>query len=177
MLFKKTEIQYDIEHVLLEYETLFWHTTSEEWYESEGGGTQLCIQSYADRRNYVDGYIDSHPYTNGCGSMSRFPDREEQGYNQLNTVFKDTIFQDIVEGHFRARFMTMVMHSTYSVHQDKAPRLHLALDTHPNAYFFWPEHKEFVHIPADGFVYWVDTTKPHTFVNAGPDRTHLVMVE
>ena len=71
----------------------------------------------------------------------------------------------------------MVMHSTYSVHQDKAPRLHLALDTHPNAYFFWPEHKEFVHIPADGFVYWVDTTKPHTFVNAGPDRTHLVMVE
>jgi hypothetical protein len=87
------------------------------------------------------------------------------------------VFEDIIEPYCRARFMTMVMHSTYSVHQDKAPRLHLAIDTHEDAYFFWPKHKEFVHIPADGYLYEVDTTQPHTFVNAGPDRTHLVMVE
>ena len=173
MLFKKTDIQYDIDQVKLEYDNI----TFPERYESQGGGTQLCLQSYADKMNYMDGYIDSYPYTNGCGSMSRFPDREEQGYSQLNPIFDNTIFKDIVEGHFRARFLTMVMHSTYSVHQDKAPRLHLAIDTHPHAYFFWPKQKEFFHIPDDGFVYWVDTTQPHTFVNAGPDRTHLVMVE
>ena len=71
----------------------------------------------------------------------------------------------------------MVMHTTYSVHADKAPRLHLAIVTHDDAYFFWPEHKVFVNIPSDGYVYWIDTTEKHTFVNAGPDRVHLVMVE
>ena len=170
MLFKKTDIQYDIEQVKWEYDNLFSNISGypPNRYESEGGGTQLCLQSYTD---------DDNPYTNGCGSMSRFPERTENGYHRLNPIFKGTIFESIIEAYSRARFLTMVMHSTYSVHQDKASRLHLAIDTHPNAYFFWPDQKEFVHIPADGYLYWVDTTLPHTFVNAGPDRTHLVMVE
>ena len=164
MLHRRTDLQYDIEQVKWEYDSLFFP----EWYESQGGGTQLCLQSYVD---------DSDPYTNGCGSVKRFPDRTEKGYSILNPVFENTIFQKITEDHYRARFMTMVMHSTYSIHQDTAPRLHLAIDTHPHAYFFWPDQKEFVHIPADGYLYWVDTTQPHTFINSGPDRTHLVMVE
>ena len=169
MLYRKTDIQYDIEQVKWEYDNLFLHRNTPDWYESEGGGgTQLCLQSYNN---------DTDPYTNGCGSMSRFPDRTEYMYNTLNPIFKNTVFEDIAEGHFRARFMKMIMHTTYSVHADKAPRLHLAIDTHDDAYFFWPEHKEFVHIPSDGYVYWIDTTEKHTFVNAGPDRTHLVMVE
>ena len=167
MLHKRTDLQYDIEQVKWEYNSLLYSSWP-VWYESEGGGTQMCLQSYVD---------DSHPFTNGCGSMKRFPSRTEKGYSILNSVFKNTIFQKITEGHYGSRFMTMMMHSTYSVHQDTAPRLHLAIHTHPHAYFFWPEHKEFLHIPADGRLYWVDTTQPHTFVNAGPNRTHLVMVE
>ena len=169
MLYRKTDIQYDIEQVKWEYDNLFLHRNTPDWYESEGGGgTQLCLQSYNN---------DTDPYTNGCGSMSRFPDRTEYMYNTLNPIFKNTVFEDIAKSHFRARFMKMIMHTTYSVHADKAPRLHLAIDTHDDAYFFWPEHKEFVHIPLDGYMYWIDTTEKHTFVNAGPDRVHLVMVE
>ena len=168
MLYRKTNIQYDIEQVKWEYDNLFLHRNTPDWYESEGGGTQLCIQSYNDATD---------PYTEGCGSMSRFHDRTEFMYSTLNPIFKNTVFEDITKEHFRARFMKMVMHTTYSVHADKAPRLHLAIDTHDDAYFFWPEHKEFVHIPLDGYMYWIDTTEKHTFVNAGPDRTHLVMVE
>lgn len=169
-MYKRTDIQYDIEQVKWEYDNLFFNTRYHppNWYESKDGGTQLCLQSYTD---------DDNPYTNGCGSMSRFPDRTENGYHRLNPIFKGTIFETIIETYSRARFMTMVMHSTYSVHQDKRPRLHLAIDTHEDAYFFWPKHKEFIHIPSDGYLYEVDTTQPHTFVNAGPDRTHLVMVE
>ena len=172
MLYRKTDIQYDIEQVKWEYDNLFLHRNTPDWYESEGGGgTQLCLQSYNN---------DTDPYTNGCGSMSRFPDRTEYKYDTLNPIFKNTVFENIIKGHFRARFMKMIMHTTYSVHADKAPRLHLAIDTHDDAYFFWPKHQKFekfVHIPADGYVYWIDTTEKHTFVNAGPDRTHLVMVE
>jgi hypothetical protein len=169
-MYRRTDIQYDIDHVKWEFDNLSFP----EWYESEGGGSQLCLQSYTD--TIVQFGREDNPYTNGCGKMSRFPDRIEGGYHVTNPLFKNTVFEGIIKPYCRARFMTMVMHSTYSVHQDRAPRLHLALDTHPHAYFFWPEHKEFFHIPADGYLYEVDTTQPHTFVNAGPDRTHLVML-
>ena len=119
MLHRRTDLQYDIEQVKWEYNSLLYSSWP-VWYESEGGGTQMCLQSYVD---------DSHPFTNGCGSMKRFPSRTEKGYSILNSVFKNTIFQKITEGHYRSRFMTMVMHSTYSVHQDTAPRLHLAIHT------------------------------------------------
>ena len=39
----------------------------------------------------------------------------------------------------------------------------------------FPTLNEIIHIPADGFVYEVDTTIPHSFVNCGEDRTHLVI--
>ena len=104
MLHKRTDLQYDIEQVKWEYNSLLYSSWP-VWYESEGGGTQMCLQSYVD---------DSHPFTNGCGSMKRFPSRTEKGYSILNSVFKNTIFQKITEGHYRSRFMTMMMHSTYS---------------------------------------------------------------
>ena len=76
-----------------------------------------------------------------------------------------------------------------SVHIDPTKKSHLALNTNPNAYFIFPKNPieqtateainipgEIIHIPADGYVYTVDTTKPHMFVNAGEgSRTHLIM--
>jgi hypothetical protein len=158
-------IQYDIDQIKWEYEQT---KNVESWYDSIGGSKQLALQSYKG---------DPTPYKSGCGSMKHQPGMTEYDYYIINSAFNNGIFSRIIAPYFRARFMTMIKHSTYSVHKDKSPRLHLAIDTHPHAYFFWPDTKEIVHIPADGYVYWVDTTENHTFVNAGPDRTHLVMVD
>ena len=50
------------------------------------------------------------------------------------------------------------------------------LITNPNAYFIFPTLNEIMHIPFDGYLYEVDTTILHSFVNCGPDdRTHLVI--
>ena len=96
--------------------------------------------------------------------------------NKLDWL-EGTVFADIirdVDGE-RSRIMEMNSYTTYSVHKDKSPRYHLALTTNPNAYFIFPTLNEIMHIPADGCLYEVDTTKPHSFVNCGPDRTHLVI--
>ena len=162
----KLKTQYDIDQLKWEYENL---TELLEWYYSAGDHSQqLCLQS-------IKG--DSDPYKNGCGSMKRFPDRQEDDYIVINDKIKGTIFANIISTWVRSRFMTMGTNSTYSVHSDKAPRFHLAIDTHEHAYFFWPESEKIFHIPADGHVYWIDTRIPHTFINCGQPRTHLVGVE
>jgi hypothetical protein len=71
--------------------------------------------------------------------------------------------------------MTINPKTAYSVHTDPRPRYHLAVDTNPNAFFVFPIHQEIVHIPEDGYVYWINTTMAHTFVNCGDKpRTHFV---
>ncbi|HIG57776.1 MAG TPA: hypothetical protein EYQ21_00020 [Flavobacteriales bacterium] len=158
--------QYDIAQIKWELDSL---TEILDWYRSAGDHSeQVCLQS-------IKG--DSDPYKNGCGSISRFPDRREDDYTLINDKFKGTIFEGLVAPYVRSRLMWMSDHSTYSVHQDKSPRYHLAINTHEHAYFFWPESKKLLHIPADGYMYRVDTTLPHTFINCGPARTHLVCVE
>ena len=44
--------------------------------------------------------------------------------------------------------------------------------------FLFPEqyHRHVVHLPADGSVYYTDTSVPHTFLNGGTkDRYHIVL--
>ena len=103
----------------------------------------------------------------------------QSDYIILNDIYKDTVFADVIRDMHgeRSRIMHMQPHTTYSVHKDKSPRYHLALITNPNAYFIFPTLNEIVHIPADGYVYEVDTTILHSFVNCGKERDHLVMAK
>ena len=112
----------------------------------------------------------------GTGSF-RGTDKVELDYSILNEIYEGTVFEDVIRDltGVRSRIMTKKMHTTYSVHFDPAPRYHLALITNPNAYFIFPTLNQIMHIPADGCLYEVDTTIPHSFVNCGPDRTHLVI--
>jgi hypothetical protein len=171
MSVKQTKWSYDLDKCLVELDGL--HLSDSDmcslWQISGDGSTQTCLQ-----RN--PRIWSGLRYTDGAGSF-RGTDKTESDYNVLNEMYEGTIFEDIIQDldGVRSRIMTKKMHTTYSVHKDKTPRYHLALITNPNAYFIFPTLNEIMHIPADGFVYEVDTTLPHSFVNCGEDRTHLVI--
>ena len=168
MSIKQTEWSYDLDSCLVSLDQAQNRLWDDMWEKSGDGSTQTCLQ-----RNLKSDY---DPYTDGAGSF-RGTDKTELDYNILNDIYGGTIFERVIRDlhGVRSRLMIKKMHTTYSVHQDKAPRYHLALITNPNAYFIFPTLNKIMHIPADGFVYEVDTTIPHSFVNCGEDRTHLVI--
>ena len=165
---KQTKWLYDLDKCLVEWDHMQTLLFDDMWERSGDGSTQTCLQ-----RNPKS---DHDPYTDGAGSF-RGTDKVELDFTMLNEIYGGTIFDRVIRdlGGVRSRLMTKKMHTTYSVHSDEAPRYHLALITNPNAYFIFPTLNQIMHIPADGFLYEVDTTILHSFVNCGPDRTHLVI--
>ena len=137
-----------------------------------GQRRQTCLQR--SNKNVVN------PYTDGTGEHREKKDRiikDQSEYTILNEIYEGTVFADMIHdvNGERARIMEMNAYTTYSVHKDNSPRYHMAIITNPNAYFIFPTLNQIMHIPADGFLYEVDTTILHSFVNCGPDRTHLVI--
>jgi len=85
------------------------------------------------------------------------------------------MLQDMT-GIARARLMSMNSRSCYTIHTDATPRAHIALQTHDKVWFIIEGAAPF-HIPADGSVWIIDTTRKHTVVNGardGLDRIHIV---
>tara|TARA_Y100001951_G_C11243689_1_gene242080 strand:- start:167 stop:706 length:540 start_codon:yes stop_codon:yes gene_type:complete len=161
-------LSYDLDKCLVEWEDIQSRLFENMWHRSGDGSLQTCLQR--NSLNHRD------PFTEGAGSF-RNTGKIESNYNVLLELYEGTVFDEIiwdVDG-VRARIMMKSMHTTYSVHSDATLRYHLALKTNPNAYFIFPTLNEVIHIPADGYVYAVDTTIPHSFVNCGEDRTHLVI--
>ena len=168
MLVKRMNRSYDIDKCLVEWAHIWKTSFALRWMNSGDGSSQTCLQRNPN--------ILSNPFTDGAGTF-RDTNKVELEYNMVNEVYEGTIFERVIRdlNGVRARLMTKMMHTTYSVHSDKTPRYHLALITNPNAYFIFPTLNKIMHIPADGYVYEVDTTLPHSFANCGPDRTHLVI--
>jgi hypothetical protein len=158
---ERTHWHYDIDRILLEFDKVQF-----DWAVSKNGNRQTCLQYHEE------------PNNDGAGSF-RGMDKVETDYSNINPNLINTIFENIMNdvGAVRTRIMHMMTHTTYSVHRDSRPRYHMALETSSDAFFIFPDEGMIYHIPADGWVYTVDTTQRHTFVNAGPDRTHLVMVK
>jgi len=197
MLIRKTNHCYDLDKCLVEWELIQLRMGDVLWDSDKVLGTgiygqrrQTCLQR--SNKSGVNPYTDSqtteawlkkhisNQYTGGAGERREKKDRiikEYTEYTVLNEVYEGTVFADAINdvNGVRSRIMHMQPRTTYFVHQDKTPRYHLALITNPNAYFIFPSLNEIVHIPADGYVYEVDTTILHSFVNCGPDRTHLVI--
>ena len=173
--FKSTTKQYDIEKLTWEWMYLKPILYDYVWHVSKGDHGRQTMLQYSENCDNIN--------TDVCGSF-KGTQRLESDYNILNTFYKDTIFETIINdlNAVRSRFMVISKHRTYSIHQDKSPRYHLALETNPHAYFIFPSVDDsttanLYHVPVDGRVYWVDTRMPHTFINAGPVRTHMVMVD
>ena len=168
MLVKQTNWSYDLDKCLLEWELIQSSLGDVLWSDAEGFTNQTSLQ-------HSNKFINN-PYLDSVGSIIR-TDNVTSDFVVLNEGYEDTIFADVIRdtGGVRSRIMIMLKHTTYSVHYDKTPRYHMALITNPDAYFIFPTLNKIIHIPADGFVYEVDTTIPHSFVNCGQERTHLVI--
>jgi hypothetical protein len=186
----KTNHSYDLDRCLVEWELIQLRLGDKLWDSDKVLGTgihgqnrQTCLQR--SNKSVVN------PYTDGAGArrewtISRWQApkakkksiiKDQSEYKILNEAYEGTVFADIIQdvNGERARIMEMNPSTTYTVHRDNSPRYHLALITNPNAYFLFPTLNEIIHIPADGCLYVVYTTILHSFVNCGPDRTHLVI--
>ena len=75
---------------------------------------------------------------------------------------------------YRTRYMYLPSITTYGIHKDRTPRIHIPIETNHNCFFVLDD--EVVRLPADGSVYWVDTTLTHTFVNANAHLAKFVRV-
>lgn len=202
---RKTNHCYDLDKCLIEWELIQMRLGDKLWDSDKEKGTgiygqnrqtslQRSTQNASDARSN-NGVVN--PYRDGLGTprdvkitdwrandanyefyQKRFREGQEE-YKILNEAYEGTVFADIIRdvNGVRSRIIHRNSCTTNSVHKDNSPRYHMALITNPNAYFIFPTLNEVIHIPADGCIYEVDTTILHTFVNCGPDRTHLIIAK
>ena len=196
MSIRKTNYCYDLNRCLVEWELIQLRLGDRLWNSDKEMGTGVYgynRQTSLQRSNEPVG----NPYTDGLGAppdleikdwrtndenyafyQKRFRKKQSE-YTILNEAYEGTVFADIIRDvtGIRSRIIYRNSCTSNSVHRDNSPRYHVALITNPNAYFIFPTLNEVIHIPADGYIYEVDTTILHTFVNCGPDRTHLIIAK
>lgn len=104
---------------------------------------------------------------------------EESIWNKLHPQLVGTwweeFFASIPLTLYRSRLMVIQPRTCYSIHTDRTPRVHIAIDTHPHARFVFVEPPIVKFIPPDGKLWWVDTTQEHTAFNGSlKPRIHFV---
>lgn len=114
---------------------------------------------------------DENPDVSGLGKGNG----TDLMYRNINENYKNTIFEELIIKYnlTRTRLMLVEPWSCYSMHRDTTPRIHIPIITNPECYFVFKSGK--IEHLSEGFVYWVDTTKFHTFINCSDkQRIHLV---
>ena len=150
--------QIDIQPILDSYNQL---EKDMKWVQYEHKGKQVGLQ-------YKQG---DDPWTGAVG-RGKGNDLE---YTELNPFFKNTIFETIITKYNfkRTRLMWVGPYACYSMHKDTTPRIHIPLITNPDCYFVF-RTGTLINLTKD-HVWWVDTTKTHTFMNCSKEhRLHLV---
>jgi hypothetical protein len=104
----------------------------------------------------------------------------ENSYTEIHPDLKgsaiDQWIQSLSVPVYRARLMLVTGRTSYSVHKDMSPRIHLPVITNDQCFMCFPRLGIMEYLKT-GENYWVDTTKEHTFVNCSlEDRIHLVAV-
>ena len=140
------------------------------------------------RKNADDIWLDAG------GNLYDFEKKEfiatEKDFSELNDNVGEytknmltEISKKIGKNFGRIRYMKMPMKQGLTVHRDFEVRYHIVLHTNPGAMFGETVNEEGLaakcyHIPADGCVYKVDTTRKHFVYNGGwDDRIHMVLCE
>ena len=105
----------------------------------------------------------------------------EQSFYHIQPSLKSTVLEDyfkwLAVPIYRARIMLAREKGCYSIHQDYSPRLHLPLITNKHCNFLFSDPLQMFHLPADGTTTWIDTRRPHTFMNGSMEkRLHLVTI-
>ncbi len=146
----------------------------------------LCleIQSIIERVGVDQGQIicqtlveDCEDWKTGIGKIDQLDTQDETLYKYIQPSLKGTQLEQLIQSHnsFRTRIMIMPARHCYSIHRDLTPRIHIPIVTSSQAWMVWP-FESGCHRLSEGFAYWTDTTKNHTFLNGGTEsRIHLVM--
>lgn len=99
----------------------------------------------------------------------------ESSFDNLNVLYKDTIFEKIINQYNlkRTRFIWLGANACYTFHKDTSPRIHVPIITNDQAFIIFKsgliEHLSI------GKVFWTDTRLEHTANNGGDQwRLHLV---
>jgi len=103
---------------------------------------------------------------------------DEKIFTETCDIFKDTYIEYVISllkqqyNVYRGRFMMLKYKTCLSMHNDLTHRLHIPIITSPDC--FMVVNDLVCRLPFGG-TYIVDTTLPHTAINAGKkDRVHLV---
>lgn len=119
-------------------------------------------------------YRDSEdPWTSAVGKSSG----NELSYTNINPLFKDTVFEELINKYnlSRTRLMWVGPYACYSMHKDETPRIHIPLITNPDCYFVF-KNGTISNLTIE-HVWWVDTRQHHTFMNCSDKpRLHFVGV-
>ena len=146
-------MQYDVERILLEMESL------PQW------DLQICLQSYEGNRDH----------TFGCGLLQKIHDDGRVETDLTHKIFDIPYVNSIIEEHqlYRTKFFKMRPKTCYSYHRDQTKRLHIPIITNDKCFLVVDD--EVVRTPVEGSSYVIDTTKIHTAVNASfEERVHLI---
>jgi hypothetical protein len=150
----------DVESLLAAYKNI---EDKIEWTDYGHKGRQAGLQYKTD----------DAPWTSAVGKNQG----AESDYSNLNPFFKGTKFEEIIVEYnlLRTRLMWVNPFACYSMHLDRTPRIHIPLITNLACYFVLNTKEPVIkHLPI-GSVYWVDTRRPHTFINCSEHpRLHLV---
>ena len=146
---------------------------------------QLCLTTTRDQGGSV--YEDIGSFFHKTNMNHEYVISEFRGgyFNEILGQIKNAF-----DGHVgRVRLMRLSPKKCYSMHVDSGPRLHIAIETNPSCFIVFLKQEmsssqpselttlesDHVFIPTDGHIYFVNTSRSHTSVNAGEtDRLHLV---
>jgi hypothetical protein len=106
----------------------------------------------------------------------------EKKFNTIHPALKNTKIEKWINsmieyGIVRTRLLIIPPKTTYSVHKDPTPRIHLPIVTNKHSYICLPDYSIMKHLPADATSWWIDTRHNHTAINCGLEpRIHIVGV-
>lgn len=136
--------------------------------------SELKYKKYELKQISLQGF-DEADFNGACGKTTELQGKETDCVVRLYQKYNYTY--EIIEKYkmYRSRIMMLPDKRNYGWHIDYSPRIHIPLITNVHCFFIIENEK--IHLPADGSIYWVDTQKWHTFVNANRYdfmRSHLV---
>jgi len=123
-------------------------------------------------------YYDWPAYTGKGDIPLRKQIFEEDQFNTVCDIFQNTIFEELIEkiqqqyDIIRGRFMLLQHKTCLTYHKDPSKRIHIPIYTNNDCMMIIDDQ---VYRLPFGATYLVDTTVPHTALNASKDpRVHLV---
>lgn len=122
---------------------------------------------------------DVEDWYKGTGRSAIVNDNYSKEFCCIQPSLRNTAVEDYINWLevpvYRTRIMVMRPKTSYSMHNDSSPRIHMPIITNKHSFFIFKDPAELIHMPANGTAYWTDTRHDHSFMNGGNEiRFHIV---